>query len=94
MRSQFSGFSRGERSKSGPWFGLTPIQRETLLLAIERGYYEIPRQCTTLKLAEELGVSDQAITERLRRAIVTLVSNTVQFSTTRRRRSVGGSERS
>ncbi|KYH23748.1 HTH DNA binding domain protein [Halalkalicoccus paucihalophilus] len=70
------------RPDSGPWFGLTPIQRETLLLAIERGYYEIPRQCTTLELAEELGVSDQAITERLRRAIVTLVSNTVQFSTT------------
>lgn len=69
------------RPDSGPWFGLTPIQRETLLLAIERGYYEIPRQCTTLELAEELGVSDQAITERLRRAILTLVSNTVQFTT-------------
>jgi predicted DNA binding protein len=68
------------RPDSGPWFGLTPVQRETLLLAIERGYYEIPRQCTTLELGEELGVSDQAITERLRRAIVTLVSNTVQFS--------------
>lgn len=70
------------RPDSGPWFGLTPVQRETLLLAIEQGYYEIPRQCTTIELAEELGVSDQAITERLRRAIVTLVSNTVQFSTT------------
>lgn len=70
------------RPASGPWFGLTPIQRETLLLAIERGYYAIPRECTTLELAEELGVSDQAITERLRRAIVTLVSNTVQFSGT------------
>lgn len=69
------------RPDSGPWFGLTPVQRETLLLAIERGYYAIPRQCTTLDLAEELGVSDQAITERLRRAIVTLVSNTVKFST-------------
>jgi predicted DNA binding protein len=68
------------RPDSGPWFGLTPVQRETLLLAIERGYYDIPRRCTTLELAKELGVSDQAITERLRRAIVTLVSNTVQFS--------------
>ncbi|ADJ16422.1 helix-turn-helix domain-containing protein [Halalkalicoccus jeotgali] len=67
------------RPDSGPWFGLTPVQRETLLLATERGYYDIPRQCTTLALAEELGVSDQAVTERLRRAIVTLVSNTVQY---------------
>ncbi|MEM4782173.1 MAG: helix-turn-helix domain-containing protein, partial [Halalkalicoccus sp.] len=58
------------RPDSGPWFGLTPVQRETLLLAIERGYYDIPRRCTTLQLAEELGVSDQAVTERLRRAIV------------------------
>ncbi len=66
--------------ESGPWFGLTPVQRETLLLAIEEGYYDIPRQCTTLELAEELGISDQAITERLRRAIVTLVSNTLQAS--------------
>jgi predicted DNA binding protein len=68
------------RPDSGPWFGLTPVQRETLLLAIDRGYYAIPRQCTTLELGDELGVSDQAIMERLRRAIVTLVSNTVQFS--------------
>lgn len=67
------------RPDSGPWFGLTPVQRETLLLAIEEGYYAIPRRCTTLELADELGVSDQAITERLRRAIMTLVSNTVRY---------------
>lgn len=68
------------RPDIGPWFGLTPLQRETLLLAVEKGYYAIPRECTTLELAEELGISDQAVTERLRRAIVTVVSNTVQFS--------------
>jgi predicted DNA binding protein len=62
---------------TGPWFGLTPRQRETLLLAAEMGYYEIPRQCSTIDLAEELGISDQAVTERLRRAIVTLLSNTL-----------------
>jgi predicted DNA binding protein len=62
---------------TGPWFGLTPRQRETLLLAAEMGYYEIPRQCSTIDLAEELDISDQAVTERLRRAIVTLLSNTL-----------------
>ena len=61
----------------GPWFGLTEPQREALELAVRRGYYEIPRGCTTLELAEELGISDQAVTERLRRAITTLYSNTV-----------------
>jgi predicted DNA binding protein len=61
----------------GPWFGLTEPQREALVLAVERGYYDIPRDCTTVELAEELDISDQAVTERLRRAIVTLSSNTV-----------------
>lgn len=65
------------RPEIGPWFGLTPIQRETLLLAVESGYYDIPRRCSTIELAEELDVSDQAVTERLRRAIVTLASNTL-----------------
>ena len=64
----------------GPWFGLTDRQREAIVLAVERGYYDIPRGCTTVELAEELGISDQAVTERLRRAIVTLVSNTVVTS--------------
>ena len=62
---------------TGPWFGLTPMQRETLLLATEMGYYDIPRECSTIDLAERLEISDQAVTERLRRAIVTLVSNTL-----------------
>lgn len=63
---------------AGPWYGLTPTQRESLILAVELGYYDIPRTCTTIELAERLGVSDQAVTERLRRAIVNLVSNTLQ----------------
>lgn len=62
---------------AGPWFGLTESQREALLLAVEKGYYSIPRNCTTVELAEDLGISDQAVTERLRRAIVALVSNTL-----------------
>jgi predicted DNA binding protein len=54
--------------------GLTPRQREALTLAIEEGYYDIPRRCTTVELGEKLGISDQAVTERLRRAIVALAS--------------------
>jgi predicted DNA binding protein len=64
----------------GPWFGLTDPQREALVLAVEEGYYDIPRTCTTVELAEELGISDQAVTERLRRAINTLTKNTVLTS--------------
>ncbi len=54
---------------AGPWYGLSEPQREALMLAIEMGYYDIPRGCSTEELADELGISDQAVTERLRRAI-------------------------
>ncbi|WP_424016764.1 helix-turn-helix domain-containing protein [Halorientalis pallida] len=65
------------RPDAGPWFGLTPTQREALVLAVESGYYDIPRTCTTVELAEKLGISDQAVTERLRRAIVNLVDHSL-----------------
>jgi len=57
--------------EAGPWYGLSEPQREALTLAIRMGYYDIPRGCTTEELADELGISDQAATERLRRAIGT-----------------------
>lgn len=62
---------------SGPWYGLTDRQRETLVRAVAAGYYAIPRQVTTEELAEEFGISDQSVTERLRRATRTLVENTL-----------------
>ena len=65
------------RPEAGMWYGLTEPQREALMRAVEGGYYSIPRQMSTKDLAEELGISDQAVTERLRRAIVTLVENTL-----------------
>lgn len=58
-------------------YGLTDCQRETLTLAVERGYYDVPRSSSTADLGAELDVSDQAVTERLRRGIDTLVSNTL-----------------
>lgn len=60
-----------------PPFGLTQRQYEALSLAIEEGYYDIPREIKTSELGDRLGISDQAVTERLRRAIVSLVENTV-----------------
>ena len=47
--------------------GLTERQRETLVAAYRGGYYDIPRRKTLVDLAAELGVSDQAVSERLRR---------------------------
>ncbi|WP_128225464.1 helix-turn-helix domain-containing protein [Halobacteriaceae archaeon SHR40] len=62
---------------AGPWYGLSDPQREAIRLAVESGYYDIPRGCTTQELADKLGISDQAVTERLRRAIVALVTHTL-----------------
>lgn len=47
--------------------GLTPEQRRALELATERGYFEVPREVTLSELAEELGISAQAVSERIRR---------------------------
>lgn len=62
---------------SGPWYGLTPVQRATLVRAVREGYYSIPRELSTQELADSFDVSDQAVTERLRRAIASLVENTL-----------------
>ena len=62
---------------AGPWYGLTPPQRETLADAVEAGYYSLPRQVSTQELADSFDISDQAVTERLRRGISSLVSNTL-----------------
>lgn len=69
------------RPEAGTWYGLTERQRETLMRAVQGGYYSIPRRMSTKDLAEELDISDQAVTERLRRAIVTLVENTLMAET-------------
>ncbi|GAA0669922.1 helix-turn-helix domain-containing protein [Natronoarchaeum mannanilyticum] len=62
---------------AGPRFGLTDHQHEALTLAVEMGYYDVPRRCNTVEVAAELGISDQALTERLRRGISTLAANTI-----------------
>ena len=58
-------------------FGLSDEQQETLAAATKLGYYDVPRGITQAELAEKLGVSHQALSERLRRAQKTLNVNTV-----------------
>lgn len=62
-------------------FGLTDVQYKTLMLAVECGYYEVPRKTTLEGLADELDVSHQALSERLRRATRSLVENALLAST-------------
>ncbi|WP_254764314.1 helix-turn-helix domain-containing protein [Natrinema marinum] len=48
-------------------YGLTEAQYEALSLAVERGYFKVPREVEYEELADELGVSVQAFSERVRR---------------------------
>lgn len=58
-------------------FGLSSEQRRTLVTAERVGYFEVPREVDLEELGEELDVSGQSASERLRRAISKLVSNTI-----------------
>lgn len=53
--------------------GVTSAQREALLIALERGYFEVPRGCTLAEIAEDLDISTRAASERLRRGHANLV---------------------
>jgi predicted DNA binding protein len=47
---------------------LTEKQRETLLAALEQGYYDTPRDTTLSELADELGMANSTLSELLHRA--------------------------
>ena len=56
-------------------YGLSEQQYDALTTALERGYYEVPRDASARDLADVLGISHQAISERLRRGHENLVAN-------------------
>lgn len=61
---------------------LTDQQQEAIEMALEKGYYEIPRGITLAELAEELGISHQALSERMRRAQVKMAQERLTGGTT------------
>jgi predicted DNA binding protein len=58
-------------------YGLTDEQFRVLALALERGYFEVPRSTSLKDLSEELPVTHQAVSERLRRGVMTVLEETV-----------------
>lgn len=56
-----------EGTERGHRFGLTPEQREALVLALKRGYFETPSEVSLGELASELDISQQALSKRIRR---------------------------
>ncbi|WP_336327348.1 helix-turn-helix domain-containing protein [Halovenus sp. HT40] len=56
---------------------LTDRQQEVLQAAVEQGYYQIPREATHQKIADELGCSKSVVGQHLRRVEAALVSSVV-----------------
>ncbi len=71
----------GSIPSSAERLGLTEKQGEVLRLAYEEGYFEIPREMTVTELGEALGISSQAASKRLRRALATVVEHVCLEST-------------
>ena len=90
-REQFAGFQEhfeafgtvelnritSPRTPGGVTYGVSAKQREALLAALDAGYYDTPAAARGEEIAEALGVTQQAISTRLRRGTATLVENTL-----------------
>lgn len=63
--------------KSDREYDLTDGQRNALVLAYSSGYFDSPRDATQADLAEELGVTRQAVSSRLQRGLRRLVASTL-----------------
>ncbi|AGB36651.1 helix-turn-helix domain-containing protein [Natronococcus occultus] len=57
-------------------YDLTPRQAAVLRRALERGYFDVPRNVSTEELAEEFEVSSQALSALLRRGQRTILRDT------------------
>lgn len=57
---------------------MTDPQRELVEYAYDEGYFNVPRAVTLAELGDRLGISDQAVNERLRRGLQTLIASTLK----------------
>jgi predicted DNA binding protein len=58
-------------------YGLSEGQYDALTTAATSGYYDIPREKDLQEVAEQLDVSHQALSERLRRGMLALIEDTL-----------------
>ncbi|WP_313691663.1 helix-turn-helix domain-containing protein [Halorarum halobium] len=63
--------------KSDREYDLTEGQRNALVLAYSRGHFDSPRDATQQDLADELGITRQAVSSRLQRGFRRLVASTL-----------------
>ena len=68
---------RSVGSESAGQYGLTDTQYESLRMACKEGYFSVPRETELSALAEQMDVSHQALSERLRRGTRELVEQSL-----------------
>lgn len=61
-------------------YGLSEKQEEALVAAWEIGYYDTPREITLTAIADELDISEQALSNRLRRGYDRLIANALRVT--------------
>lgn len=66
-----------QQTPGGIHYGVSNKQRDALLAAYDQGYYDVPRTASGKDIAEQLDVSQQAVSNRLRRGVHTLIENTL-----------------
>ncbi len=66
--------------RTGEQYGLTPKQQEAVTVAWDSGYYDLPRSASMEDIADELGITAQSVSDRLRRAQYTLIANTLRVT--------------
>ena len=61
----------------GTGYELTDAQREALVMAYDCGYFDSPRRCSLADVADEIGITQQSLSSRLRRGHRKLVAATL-----------------
>lgn len=65
----------------GPLFELSTEQRDAVLLALERGYFDTPRETTLEELGADLEISQQAVSDRIRRGVRRVLKDSLSSTT-------------
>lgn len=76
-------YTLSETTEYGHRFNLSQDQREALLLALRNGYFDTPSKTSLDDLADELGITRQALSNRIRRANEKVLTEALFSSETR-----------
>lgn len=68
-----------DRSRDTPVSALTDRQREALLVALDLGYYEHPRQATHEDIAKRLGCESNTASEHIQKAEAKVLNEVLSF---------------